>query len=588
MSSQHFSRPTRSSAHLDIRGVSFSYPDRRVLTDISFHVSAGERIGLIGENGCGKSTLLKVIAGKLTPSTGEIDMNWAPGLSPRIGILDQEPPFARTLSVEGALEQSLTPVRRALRDLTDLGEALADRPEDEGLLVEYGRALDAVERMNAWEVDARVGVVLDGLGLANISKQRATCTLSGGERARLSLACLLLGAPDALVLDEPTNHLDARATSFLTSVLVAWRGPVLMASHDRAFLDATATGLVDMDPAPLPHAAGDGLARDGRGIGAGVTRFGGTYTDYRVAQADARRRWEVQYEGEQSELRRLRALAGKQVVGHEDWKPRTETKAAQKFYADRNARAVSRRVNDAKGRLAKLEKEQVARPPRVLSFAGVPGRVGLGEGGGSGARGSAGGGRMATSGVDPIVVATDVAVTGRLSPVSISVGGGEKWLITGPNGCGKSTLVGVLAGDLTPSSGTVTNLGARVGVLRQELGSGFDVGVRTLTAADVYKEEVGLDVAGRVPLGALGLVAARDVNRPFRDLSVGTQRRVALAVVLADPPDLLILDEPTNHFSLSLVEELEAAIEAYDGAVIVVSHDRWLREKWTGRRLELG
>uniref|UniRef100_UPI0028AD6021 ATP-binding cassette domain-containing protein n=1 Tax=Miniimonas arenae TaxID=676201 RepID=UPI0028AD6021 len=202
-------------------------------------------------------------------------------------------------------------------------------------------------------------------------------------------------------------------------------------------------------------------------------------------------------------------------------------------------------------------------------------------------RGS-GGRRRAWSG--PVLSATGVGVDGRLPPVSLTVSAGERWLITGPSGSGKSTLLAVLAGDHTPSSGSVQVPGAlRVGLLAQETvlpdprgrGSGR-------TAREAYVDLVGEARAEQVPLATFGLVAGRDENRPVTTMSVGQQRRLALAVVLADPPDVLLLDEPTNHLSLVLVTQLEDALGRYPGAVVVASHDRWLRRAWTGLTLDLG
>ncbi|MCD1115243.1 ATP-binding cassette domain-containing protein, partial [Cutibacterium acnes] len=161
-------------------------------------------------------------------------------------------------------------------------------------------------------------------------RDRSIGTLSGGQRARLALAWLLLSAPDVLLLDEPTNHLDDAATAYLVSVLTTWRGPILIASHDRAFLDDTVTSLLDLDPSPLPHAVAGPLVEDGTGTGIGLTRFTGSYSDYLTARAQARQRWERQYRDEQAELSRLRtAVKDQQTAGHSDWRPRTEVRGRQ-------------------------------------------------------------------------------------------------------------------------------------------------------------------------------------------------------------------------------------------------------------------
>ncbi|HCT14011.1 MAG TPA: ABC transporter ATP-binding protein, partial [Corynebacterium nuruki] len=232
------------------------------------------------------------------------------------------------------------------------------------------------------------------------------------------------------------------------------------------------------------------------------------------------------------------------------------------------------RVNDSRSRLEKLEEEQVRKPPKELTFAGLT------------ASSLAGATREPADG--PVVVASGISVAGRLPETSLTLNGTEKLLVTGPNGSGKSTLLSVLAGQLTPDTGSLTVTGVRTGYLTQDvdLPDPHDRGDdRTVERA--YRDLVGEELADEVPLSTFGLIHPRDENRPLVELSLGQQRRVALAVLLADPPAVLLLDEPDNHLSLSLVTALEEAIPAYPGAVVVASHDRWLRDRWTGERLEL-
>lgn len=549
-----------------------SFAGRRVLTDVSFTVSSGERAGLIGENGAGKSTLLRVLAGLLEPDAGITRAN-APGTAAaRIGLLHQEPPFAPGSTIAQAMEDAVAPIRTAERALDQAAAKIAEQPGEEHASRDYSRALEAAERLGVWEIDARIDITLDGLGVGSIPRSRETGSLSGGQQARLSLAWVLLNSPELLLLDEPTNHLDDDAVAYLGAALSGWAGPVLFASHDRAFLDEAATTLIDLDPSPLPQAVAGPLVADGTGSGIGVTRFTGSYTQYLHARFDARDRWWQQYRDEQQELKRLRAsVRESHTVGHENWTPRTEARAAKKFYADRNAKVVSRRVSDAQRRLEELEEQQIRKPPRELSFPGL----------------TTDQNSLVVPHSGHILSASEVAVEGRLQETSISISAGEKWLITGPNGSGKSTLLSVMAGGLEPTGGTVNRLGRiSVKLLTQDtvLPDPYGRG-STRTAKQVYQEALGVDLAEQVPLGAFGLIAGRDENRPVGELSVGQQRRLALAVVLAEPPDLLLLDEPTNHFSLLLSTQLEAAIPEYPGAVVVASHDRWLRRSWQGQHL---
>ncbi|WP_460681720.1 ABC-F family ATP-binding cassette domain-containing protein [Nesterenkonia populi] len=547
-----------------------------MLTDISFTVTGGGSVGLIGENGSGKSTLLRILAGLLDQDGGEVHLSFPGVQNPRIGLLHQEPPFSPAATVSDAIEDAAAPIREAARSVDSAARRLADAPDKPELADEYARALEHAEQMDAWGIDARISQMLAGVGLAEVPVEQPTGELSGGQRARLSLAWVLLNAPDLMLLDEPTNHLDDDAASYLRAVLASWSGPVLIASHDRAFLDEAVTSLVDLDPSPVPHEVSAPLLQDGSGTGIGITRFTGTYTEYLNARLDARERWERQYQNEQAELKRLQAsVRGSQAVGHENWTPRSEARIAAKFYADRNAKTVSRRVNDARARLEELEKNQIRKPPQELRFRGLT--AARPEGGAQ------------HRGHDSVLSVCELMVEHRLAPISFTLGAAEKLLVTGTNGSGKSTLLSVLIGDAAPDEGALQMDGdVRVGMLRQEVHLP-DLKERGAdrTVQQTYEDLVGQQRATEVPVSTFGLLHLRDHQRPVNLLSTGQQRRLELAVLLADPPDLLLLDEPTNHYSLMLATQLEAAIPTYPGAVIVASHDRWLRRTWQGSWLSL-
>ena len=553
------SSPAPSAAHLRVDGVSRSFPDRRVLTDVTFTVSARERACLVGENGSGKSTLLRIIAGLDQPDAGSVVV---PG---SLGLFHQRPPYGPDLSVADVFADATAPLHALVRALEVEGEAMAAGVV--GADVRFDRALADAERRRAWDVEQLVDRLVHGLGLAGIPRDRRAGDLSGGENSRLSLAWVLVRRPDTLLLDEPTNHLDDGAATLLAELLTGWSGPVLMASHDRAFVDEVATTLLDLDPAALPHARVRGDA-DSPGSGFGVTRFSGTLSAYLQAREAEQARWQRRYRDEQDELARLRArLRADHRVGHAN-REFTAVGVEKKFFADRNAKVVARRVNDAASALARLEADQVRRPPEPLRFRGLAGRP-------SGRSRSAG----------PVLVATRVQVPDRLPPTSLALAADARLLVTGPNGAGKSTLLAVVAGRIAPSAGTVTPIGRlSVGLLGQ------DVTPRdpNRSVLDSYRDAVGDRAAERTPLATLGLLAGRDEQRPVASLSLGQQRRLDLAILLAHPPDVLLLDEPANHFSPRLAAELVAALPDYPGAVVVASHDRWLRRSWRGEVLELG
>jgi len=221
-------------------GISHSYGDRAVLVDLSLTVSAGQRVGLLGENGAGKSTLLRLLAGVEHADRGVVTR------PQRLGLLAQEVAAAPDAPLSAIIDAAIAPLRALERELQSAAEALGGPEADAEQ--RYELALASAEAAELWSLDARRDELLRGLGVAELALDRPVASVSGGQRSRVALAALLLARPDALLLDEPTNHLDDRAVDFLGGVLRGWRGAILFASHDRAFLDDVATELLDIDP----------------------------------------------------------------------------------------------------------------------------------------------------------------------------------------------------------------------------------------------------------------------------------------------------------------------------------------------------
>jgi macrolide transport system ATP-binding/permease protein len=540
------------SAHLRLDGIGVSHPGRRVLTDVSLTVTAGERVGLIGENGAGKTTLLHVAAGLLVPGAGTVHR------PERTGLLHQELDLPAATTLERVVEQAVGEVRALEHRLAALAAGIAEAPGDPETADAYDAVLRDAEHHGLWTLDARIATVLGGLGLARLPRSRAVGELSGGQRRRLALAALLLARPTALLLDEPTNHLDDDAVDFLASELSGWRGPVLLASHDRWFLDEVATRVVDLDPALGPDESAGGPPRQG-------TSSTGGYSSYLEQRELARRRWAERFTAQGQERERLQEIA--EVSGREIFHttaPKSEGRITRKFYSDRAAKTVGGRVRSARHRLAALERTAVGAPPDPLRFAGFE-------------RGA----DTAVSTDRPLVRLTGARVAGRLAPTDLELRAGERLLVEGSNGTGKSTLLAVLAGELRPDGGTVERQGSVVvGRLAQD-DSWPDL---SCTAEAAFRSR--LRDGDRAPtLEELGLLRAGDASRPLGELSPGQRRRVALASLVAEPAPLLLLDEPTNHLSLALAEELERALEHFPGTVVLATHDRWVRRGWRGRVL---
>jgi macrolide transport system ATP-binding/permease protein len=517
-----------------------SYGPHRVLDGVSLAAFPGHRIGLVGENGAGKSTLLRILAGIVEPDGGTV------ARPDDVGFLHQELPHQPHTTVGQVIDGALADIHAAASRLESLADRLQHHPHDDAALATYGEILQWADEHELWDAERRADLVLAGLGLGMVRRDRGVGTLSGGERSRLGLAELLIRQPPALLLDEPTNHLDDDALEFLQAHVAALPGAVVLASHDRVFLDAVCTGIVDLDP-----------ARDG------PAHYGGTYSDYLHAKRAERRRWQEQYDTEQDQLGELRhalRTTARQVAHNRP--ARDNDKMAYHFFGARVQSQVSRRVRDTQRRMDALTRNQVRKPPAPLRFAAALTRVNRSS--------------------DPIAVSLrHIHVPGRLTLTHLQVPSQGRLLVTGTNGAGKSTLLQVLAGRLVPEHGTVTHRsGLRIGLLEQDVT--FDDPDRT--PQQLYGAGPAVPA---VPLSDLGLIAPKDLHRPVGSLSVGQRRRLALALLVADPPDLLLLDEPTNHISLTLAEELQEALMSAPGAVVAASHDRWLRRCWHGPTLPL-
>jgi len=527
---------------LRARDLARVYGDHVVFDGVGLDVAPGQRLGLVGENGAGKSTLLRLLSGEEEPDAGRVER------PDDTGFLCQELPHHPETTLAQVMEEALAPAREVERRLTRSAAALDAAPGDAGVLAAYAQALADAERGEVWDAGRRAELVVAGLGLGGVEPRRRVGRMSGGQRGRLGLAALLVRRPRALLLDEPTNHLDDQALEFLEGFLRGLPGVVVLASHDRVFLDAVCTGLLDLDPAIE-----------------GPTYYGGAYSFYLEEKRLERERWEQRYQREQSDLKGLREAVrttSRQVSHHRA--PRDNAKMAYDFSGGRVEKQVSRRVRNARARLDELERDQVRRPPRPLAFSAPLTRA-PGEADGN------------------AITLRDVVVPGRLRLEHLDLPPDGRLLVTGPNGAGKSTLLYALGRRLRPETGQVLwRRGVTVALLEQD--AVFSAPERT--PRGLY-DGLNASLPDAPRLTDLGLVAPRDLDRPVGLLSVGQRRRLALAMLIGHSPDVLLLDEPTNHLSLALAEELEEALGTAPGAVVVASHDRWLRRNWSWSELRL-
>ena len=514
---------------LRLEGVSRAFPTRTLFAGVDLVVNAGDRVGLVGPNGAGKSTLLALAAGLEAPDAGRVVVP----RGVRVGLLRQEVDPRGEASareeVEGALAL-LASLERELRELEARmarhGEAGEEVPEE--LALRWDRAHAAFEFGGGFEREARALRVLAGLGFDAAQAERPLATLSGGWRVRVELAKLLVAAPDVLLLDEPTNHLDLPSIEWFEATLAAFRGGVVLISHDRTFLRRHVTRVAELDAGRFS-----------------VTPGG---FDHYLAERERRR----------EQLEAARTQQDRERV-------RTERLIERFRYKASKARMVQSRIK-ALARMERVESPvesrarirlQIPEPRRsgdeVLRLRGIHKRYGE---------------RRVYAGVDFLVRR------------------GERVALVGPNGAGKSTLLRIAAGVLSPDSGE-RSLGHQV-----EVAFYAQHQLEVLDPARSVLEELERvaqteDVPRlRSHLGAF-LFSGDDVAKKVSVLSGGEKARLALARMLLRPANFLVMDEPTNHLDLAACEVLEAALAGYAGTLLFISHDRSLIEALATRVVEV-
>ncbi|MDU2597340.1 MAG: ATP-binding cassette domain-containing protein, partial [Dermabacter sp.] len=397
-------------AALVFDSVSFSFSSRPLLERVSFRVGAGERACLVGPNGCGKTTLLRLALGELSPEGGAV--TWE-----GMGSDACQPPSAENFTgrVREYFDEALAPVRALSARFEQVTAHMAQAAgESAGDAREYDALLAEMTARDVWSLESRIDEVLAGLGLpmlAGEGREREVATLSPGQRGRLPLAAMLIARPEALILDEPTNHLDVEGVDFLARTVRQWEGPVLMASHDRAFIEDTATVIYDLDVATwqaLATAEGHDLH--------GVYRTNGAYSAFLEAKQKAHRAHADIHAEQQSEKREIRAHRNAaQSIARGGVRLSEAEGKAKKFFADRAQATSTRRKRSDDRRLEALEEREVRRPRSYsLTFPLAPANHAPG---------------LALS-------AREAAVHGRLAPLTLDLSRGEHLLVTGGNGAG--------------------------------------------------------------------------------------------------------------------------------------------------------
>lgn len=528
---------------LTVSQLSKSYGITTILQDISFVLNRGERAGLVGVNGAGKTTLLRIIAGLEQPDVGSVrlDAHATLGYLPQGLVLDE------SLTLDTLLRQGVQPWDEAKRAMDARAFQLELEPSNPALLEEYMQAAAQFQDAGGYEMEARMEEVLRGLGLSTVPRELPASKLSGGQRTRVGLARLLLAAPDILLLDEPTNHLDVDALEWLENFMRAYAGAVLIVSHDRVFLDHTVSQILELD---------DETHR--------ITPYHGDYSAYADAKArELAQQWSA-YQDQQIELarlsdaaRHLRGIAKFRKGGKAD----TNDKFAKGFFANRGKATVAR----AKGIEKRIEHIQTAEKidkPRPgyalkLDFGEMP-RSGqlvlsLQELGHTFAQ--------PADGITPFLFRHVNAVLRH----------GERIALIGANGTGKSTLLKIIVGEISPGEGNV-RLGAnvRIGYMPQEQET-LDP---SQTPLALIRSLMPVDETDARHFLHFFMFEGDEVFTPIGKLSFGERARLILAKLVSEKSNLLILDEPINHLDIPSRERFQAALEAFPGTILVAAHDR--------------
>ena len=513
---------------LSAQHIAKSFGVNAVLRDVSLTVQQGDRIGLVGVNGCGKSTLMRILAGLDSQDGGEISL--VRGTC--IGYLAQQNMVTSGETVWNELQKVYEPVFAMEKKLRELENEMAHAPTDPQrfaqLSADYDRLTQRFEEADGYSWKSMVSGVLNGLGFKPAQYDQCVDSLSGGEQTRLCLARLLLQKPDLLLLDEPTNHLDMETLQWLENYLAAYKGSVLVISHDRYFLDHVCTGIVEI-------------------LMGSSEQYNGNYTRY-IAQRQERFESRMRaYEIQQKEIERQQAIIARYRM----------------FNREKSIRAAESREK-ALDRMEKLEKPVDERAIR-FSFEA----------------------RRRTG--EDVLQLTEISKSfgekHLFHDLTLRVRAGDRVALIGPNGVGKSTLIKIIVGEEQPDNGFI-RYGSNVDI------GYYDQHQSTLHADKTVLDEIWdrfPQMEQSNVRGALGmfLFTGDDVFKPIHTLSGGEKGRVALTALMLRKDNLLLLDEPTNHLDMDSREVLEDALADFGGTIITVSHDRYFINRIANRIIEM-
>lgn len=508
---------------IDLKNVSFGYDDKKILDGVSFTVSEGERIGLIGPNGEGKTTLMRVMTGDLAADEGAVSRK--SGL--KTGYLAQTGGYESENTVYEEMRSVFSDIFRAIDGLREAQRALAETEYASAAYKDLASKCERLEKRIAaadgYNADVKIRTVLNGMGFEKAYDQ-VISTMSGGEKTRLKLCRLLLEEPEILFLDEPTNHLDIPTLFWLESYLASYRGAIFAVSHDRYFLDRVAEKIFELENKK-------------------ITVFRGNYSKYKVLKAEKVLTEQRAYEKQQEEI------------------------AALKDYVARNiVRATT--AKSAQSRVKKLENMELVEkplpPPQPPKFRFV-----FDE-------------RCEEAALR--VEGLNLSAGGKtlLSGASFEVRRGDKIAVVGENGAGKSTLIRTLVRHTDPA----VHWGrfVKTGYYDQE---NADLDPEETVLGALWHKHTGWTQTEARSALARAKLTAEDIEKQVKSLSGGERAKLSLVLLEAERANFLVLDEPTNHLDLQARESLEEALRAYEGTLLFVSHDRYFIENLADKIIEI-
>lgn len=508
-----------------VNHISKMYGGNIIFQDMSFEINEKDRVGLVGRNGSGKTTLLRLIAGMEEPDSGII--HWKKGL--RIGYLAQIPVYESKMTVRDVLDTAFDELIIVQQDMQKLEEEMAASAEDsvmlERLLAKYGVLQEKFSLGGGYEMDANIDRIANGLNIVELLDSNFN-SLSGGEKTKAGLALSLLRNPDLLLLDEPTNHLDIMAAEWLAEFISSYEGTVVIISHDRYFLDETATKILDME--------------DGE-----IELYHSNYSGFLKEKEEKLLREFQAYEEQQKKIKKMKEA----IKRLRDWANRSNPPSS----------ALHKRATNMERALARMEK--LDRPilnRKKMNFE-------LETGG--------------RSGKDVLVIKDARKTFGTrelFSGVNLQLQYRDRAAIVGENGSGKTTLLKFIQDELNPDSGEA-RLGSnvKIGYLSQHM----ELSSKDGTVLDAFRSEVVMNEGEARNVLAGFLFYGPAVFKKVSQLSGGERMRLRLAQLMHQDLNFLILDEPTNHLDIDSREVLEEALDGFEGTLLAVSHDRFFLNK---------